>query len=77
VLPHEQAESWFENVGATVMGRNMFGGGPGARGEDPWMGVWGEEPPYHHAVFILTHHPRERLHATKRRNRCVDYDPGR
>jgi dihydrofolate reductase len=54
-------ESWFENVGATVMGRNMFGGGPGPWGPDPWKGYWGEEPPYHHAVFVLTHHAREPL----------------
>src|SRR6266498_5877611 len=52
-------EGWFENVGATVMGRNMFGGGPGPWGEDPWTGFWGENPPYHHPVFILTHHARE------------------
>jgi dihydrofolate reductase len=52
-------ESWFDNVGATVMGRNMFGGGPGPWGADPWLGFWGDDPPYHHPVFILTHHARE------------------
>jgi dihydrofolate reductase len=52
-------ESWFENIGATVMGRNMFGGGSGPWGDDPWMGYWGDEPPYHHPVFVLTHHARE------------------
>jgi len=52
-------EGWFDNVGATVMGRNMFGGGPGPWGADPWMGFWGDDPPYHHPVFILTHHPRD------------------
>jgi dihydrofolate reductase len=52
-------EGWFENIGATVMGRNMFGGGPGPWGADPWMGYWGEEPPYHHPVFVLTHHARD------------------
>jgi dihydrofolate reductase len=51
----------FENVGATVMGRNMFGGGPGPWGENPWNGWWGDDPPYHHAVFVLTHHAREPL----------------
>jgi dihydrofolate reductase len=55
------AEGHFENIGATVMGRNMFGGGPGPWGEDPWKGFWGEEPPYHHPVFVLTHHAREPL----------------
>ena len=54
-------EGLFENVGATVMGRNMFGGGPGDWGDDPWPGWWGENPPFHHPVFVLTHHPREPL----------------
>ena len=49
-------------VGATVMGRNMFGGGRGPWPTDPaWNGWWGEEPPYHHPVFVLTHHPRPPL----------------
>lgn len=51
----------LENVGATVMGRNMFGGGPGPWGDDPWNGWWGDDPPFHHPVFVLTHHPREQL----------------
>jgi dihydrofolate reductase len=51
----------FENAGATVMGRNMFGGGPGPWGDDPWEGYWGPEPPYHHPVFVLTRHAREPL----------------
>ena len=55
----EEAQS---NVGAVVMGRNMFGGGPGPWSEDPpWKGWWGDDPPYHTPVFVLTHHPRERL----------------
>jgi len=49
------------NIGATIMGRNMFGGGTGPWGEDPWTGWWGEDPPYHHPVFVLTHHAREPL----------------
>jgi dihydrofolate reductase len=57
----EIAEGFFENVGATVMGRNMFGGGPGPWRQDPWNGYWGDEPPYHHPVFVLTHHAREPL----------------
>jgi len=52
-------EGWFENVGATIMGRNMFGGGPGPWGEEPWMGWWGSDPPFHHPVFVVTHHGRE------------------
>jgi dihydrofolate reductase len=50
------------NVGATVMGRNMFGGHPGAWSKDkPWNGWWGDDPPFHHPVFVVTHHPREPL----------------
>ena len=49
------------NVGAYVMGRNMFGGGPGPWGEDPWKGWWGDEPPYHAPVVVVTHHAREPL----------------
>jgi dihydrofolate reductase len=47
------------NIGATIMGRNMFGGGPGPWGDDPWQGWWGDNPPYHHPVFVLTRFPRE------------------
>jgi dihydrofolate reductase len=50
------------DVGATIMGRNMFGGGPGPWDEkQPWKGWWGDDPPFHHPVFVLTHYPRERL----------------
>ena len=50
------------NVGATVMGRNMFGGAPGPWSEDdPWNGWWGDNPPFHTPVFVLTHHRREPL----------------
>lgn len=50
------------NVGATIMGRNMFGGGPGPWREDaPWNGWWGTNPPFHMPVFVLTHHPRAPL----------------
>ncbi len=51
----------FENIGATIMGRNMFGPIRGSWGEDPWRGWWGEDPPFHNPVFVLTHHPREPL----------------
>ena len=54
------AES-IQNVGATIMGRRMFGGGGGPWGDDPWNGWWGDDPPFHHPVFVLTHHPREPL----------------
>jgi dihydrofolate reductase len=45
-------------VGATIMGRNMFGPIRGSWGDESWSGWWGDEPPYHHPVFVLTHHPR-------------------
>jgi dihydrofolate reductase len=55
-------EESLTNVGATVMGRNMFGGHPGPwNGSNPWNGWWGTNPPFHHPVFVLTHHPREPL----------------
>jgi dihydrofolate reductase len=55
-------EESLANVGATVMGRNMFGGHPGGwDAKNPWNGWWGESPPYHHPVFVLTHHQREPL----------------
>jgi dihydrofolate reductase len=50
------------NVGAVVMGRNMFGGGPGPWPQDPpWNGWWGDDPPFHTPVFVVTHHPRPPL----------------
>jgi dihydrofolate reductase len=45
-------------IGATVMGRNMFGPIRGSWGDEQWRGWWGDDPPYHHPVFVLTHHPR-------------------
>jgi dihydrofolate reductase len=59
----EVVEEEVANIGATIMGRNMFGGHPGpwspAR---PWNGWWGKNPPFHHPVFVLTRHPRPPLH---------------
>lgn len=49
------------NVGAIIMGRNMFGGGTGPWGEEPWQGWWGDNPPFHLPVFVLTHHTRDPL----------------
>ena len=49
------------NIGATIMGRNMFGPVRGPWPDESWRGWWGEDPPYHHPVFVLTHHPREPL----------------
>ncbi|HEV2778388.1 MAG TPA: dihydrofolate reductase family protein [Actinophytocola sp.] len=54
-------EESIANVGAGIMGRNMFGGGRGPWGDEPWKGWWGEDPPFHTPIFVLTHHPREPL----------------
>ena len=55
-------EESLANIGATVMGRNMFGGHPGPwDARNPWTGWWGANPPFHHPVFVLTHHAREPL----------------
>ena len=51
-----------ENVGAGIMGRNMFGPpGGGPWGDEQWTGWWGDNPPFHYPVFVLTHHPRQPL----------------
>jgi dihydrofolate reductase len=50
-----------DNIGAIVMGRNMFGGGTGPWGDDPWKGWWGDNPPFHLPVFVLTHYARDPL----------------
>jgi dihydrofolate reductase len=53
-------EESVENVGAGVMGRNMFGPvGGGPWGDEQWTGWWGDNPPYHYPVFVLTHYPRD------------------
>jgi dihydrofolate reductase len=50
------------NIGATIMGRHMFGGHPGGWDtEQPWRGWWGKNPPFHHPVFVVTHHERAPL----------------
>jgi dihydrofolate reductase len=55
-------EEQLVNIGATIMGRNMFGGHPGPWDPaKPWNGWWGDNPPFHHPVFVLTHHARPPL----------------
>jgi dihydrofolate reductase len=54
-------EELLANVGAVLMGRNMFGGHPGPWGDPPWNGWWGENPPFHVPVFVVTHHARRPL----------------
>ena len=56
----EVAEESAQGVGAYIMGRKMFGGGPGSWNQE-WKGWWGDDPPYHTPVFVLSHHPREPL----------------
>jgi dihydrofolate reductase len=56
----EMIDRDVENVGAYIMGRKMFGGGPGPWDES-WRGWWGDDPPYHVPVFVLTHHARDPL----------------
>jgi dihydrofolate reductase len=51
----------FANVGAWILGRNMFGPVRGPWPDDEWKGWWGANPPYHVPVFVLTHHPREAI----------------
>src|SRR6478735_1680514 len=58
-LDDERAANWNRNIGATIMGRNMFGPVRGDWGDGSWDGWWGDDPPYHNPVFVLTHHPRE------------------
>lgn len=55
-------EESLANIGASIMGRNMFGGHPGPWNfNEPWNGWWGAKPPFHHPVFVLTHYAREPL----------------
>jgi dihydrofolate reductase len=57
----ERIDAATENVGATIMGRNMFGPVRGSWEGEEWRGWWGDEPPFHTPVFVLTHHAREPL----------------
>lgn len=50
-----------EGIGATIMGRNMFGPVRGPWAGEQWTGWWGDDPPFHHPVFVLTHYPRPAL----------------
>jgi len=60
-VDNSMAEKSFENVGAWILGRNMFGPVRGPWPNEDWKGWWGEEPPYHCQVFVLTHHARGTL----------------
>ena len=60
-VDNDMALKSFESVGAWILGRNMFGPVRGPWPDGSWKGWWGEEPPYHTPVFVLTHHAREPL----------------
>ncbi len=60
-VDNELAEQGFAGVGAWILGRNMFGPVRGPWPDESWKGWWGDEPPYHTPVFVLTHHPRAPL----------------
>ena len=60
-IDNQMAERGFANVGAWILGRNMFGPVRGPWPDEGWKGWWGEEPPYHVPVFVLTHHARPAL----------------
>jgi dihydrofolate reductase len=57
-LDDELTRRGFENIGAWILGRNMFASSRGPWPDDGWKGWWGDNPPYHAPVFVLTHHPR-------------------
>src|SRR5262245_2564582 len=60
-VDNRMAEQGFENIGAWILGRNMFGPVRGPWPDDSWRGWWGDEPPYHVPTFVLTHHARPAL----------------
>ena len=60
-IDNDMAAQGFAGIGAWILGRNMFGPVRGPWPDESWRGWWGEEPPYHTPVFVLTHHPRPRL----------------
>ncbi|MFJ8470959.1 dihydrofolate reductase family protein [Kitasatospora sp. NPDC094011] len=55
------ARTWGDGIGAEIMGRNKFGPQRGPWEDETWRGWWGEKPPFHTPVFVLTHHPRPSL----------------
>jgi dihydrofolate reductase len=60
-IDNDVAAEGFSEIGAWILGRNMFGPVRGPWPDDSWKGWWGEEPPYHVPVFVLTHHAREAI----------------
>ena len=60
-VDNAMAEQGFQGIGAWILGRNMFGPVRGPWPDESWKGWWGDEPPYHTPVFVLTHYPRAPL----------------
>ena len=60
-LDDEYARRWGPEIGVEIMGRNKFGPQRGPWADEDWTGWWGDEPPFHTPVFVLTHHPRPTL----------------
>ncbi|MBG1233088.1 dihydrofolate reductase family protein [Aestuariivirga litoralis] len=60
-IDNQFASTGFDNIGASVMGRNMFGPQRGEWTDESWKGWWGPNPPYHTPVFVMTHYPRPSL----------------
>jgi dihydrofolate reductase len=60
-VDNSMAEDSFRNIGAWILGRNMFGPVRGPWPDESWKGWWGDEPPYHVPTFVLTHHARKPL----------------
>lgn len=60
-VDEQMFKAGFDGIGAWVIGRNMFGPDRGPWGASPWRGWWGENPPFHRPVIVLTHHPRPPL----------------
>jgi dihydrofolate reductase len=60
-IDNDFAERGLDRIGAWILGRNMFGPIRGEWPDDKWKGWWGDDPPYHAQVFVLTHHPRESI----------------
>jgi dihydrofolate reductase len=60
-VDNAMAEQGFDGIGAWILGRNMFGPVRGPWPDESWRGWWGDEPPYHVPVYVLTHHPRAPL----------------
>ena len=58
-VDNDMAKLGFDGIGAWILGRNMFGPVRGPWPDETWRGWWGEEPPYHTPVFVLTHYPRK------------------